>query len=210
MRFAGEPLLPATSVRIGEARQPVGWLGDRQQIVGYGSGNGVQLQQKSLLAALDVGCGRSIAKSEAVRFVDYVENAAEVERPEPKRMRFDGDDLLRLDRNFGVCDSHPAEVELPPLPKGEAGRREGLRSVADFGAHVVPDVAFRYMKFVRPALGVAWDAVAAGQIPRDLKPASKRRLLRPEEGEHEPQYGMKLMYSSISQPALFSHVLVHS
>jgi hypothetical protein len=35
-------------------------------------------------------------------------------------------------------------------------------------------------------------------------------LLRPEEGEHEPQYGMKLMYSSISQPALFSHVLVHS
>jgi len=190
VRVVGEFLLAAAGVWVGQFGQPISGPRNGQQIVVDRSGNRVILQQKPLFAALDVQRRCSIAEAEAVPLVDDIEDSAEVERPEAERMRLYGYDFLRLDPGLGICDPHPAQIELPPLAKGFSCGVKSLWPAADFGSGVVADVASGQVELVGSALGIEGNSVAAGQISRDLQLPANRRLRRFAEREHWPQYVM--------------------
>lgn len=163
MGFAGESFLPAAGVGVGELRHPVGGLGNGEQVVVESSGGGVVLQQEALFAALYVVRGCAVAEAEAVRLVDDVEYAAEIERPEAECVRFDGDDLAGLDLCFGIGDADPAEVEVAPLLHGSLGGFESGCALADLAAMAIHDIATRHLELLRAELGVEWRGVIVGQ-----------------------------------------------
>lgn len=125
------------------------------------------LQQEALFAALYVVRGCSVAEAEAAGFaglvfVDDVEDAAAVERPEAECVRFDDDDLAGLDLCFGIGDADPAEVKMAPLLHGCFGGVEGGCALADLGAVAIHDVAARHLELLRAELGIEWRGVVVG------------------------------------------------
>lgn len=137
MGVVGEAALPAAGVGIAEAGEPMRRVGDGEQVVGDGFGAGIEFEEEALFAALDMLRGGAVAKAEAIRFIDDVEDAAAVDGPEAEAVRLDGDDFAGLDLRFRIGDADPAKVEVAPLAQGGFGGFEGGDALADPGAHAV-------------------------------------------------------------------------
>lgn len=166
MRTAGEFFLAAAGVNVAEAGEPVSRLGDGEQVVIDGAGDGVVLDQEAFFAALYVHGGGAVAEAEAgwtrrrCRLVDDVEDAADVDGPEAECVGFYGDDFALLDGCLRIGYANPAEIELQPLPEGCFRGCEGGFALADLRAAVVAGESAWAEDLFAAALGVEGDSVA--------------------------------------------------
>jgi hypothetical protein len=75
----------------------------------------VKVEKKALLALFDVHFGCGINEAKSGWGVNHFQNLAQIHRPKPQRMYFDGNDLFWLDLRLGIDDARPAEIEHCPL-----------------------------------------------------------------------------------------------
>jgi hypothetical protein len=94
------------------------WSGYRFDLIMDCTSTWIDREKKSLLALLDMlGCG-FVDEAEGVGIRCYIDDLAQVQRPQTESMNLHGNDLAHFDSGARIRNAHPTEVELSPSFKG--------------------------------------------------------------------------------------------
>ena len=129
-----ESMLHRSRDGIVDPRQDMPRPGYRLNYVKHPLALRIELNQKSLLPLFDMQGSGAVHEAEPCRAVYYVDDSAEVDRPETRGVSLDCNQLIRDDSRRWICDSHPPQVELLPSPNGLTRSGEGMLSSANLAA----------------------------------------------------------------------------
>jgi hypothetical protein len=79
---------------------------------------------------MNCGCGVKEAKTNGS--VDSFRYAAQVDRPENRRVGFDCDQFASEDCGALICDPHPPQIELLPSPERFTSSAEEVFTISKF------------------------------------------------------------------------------
>ena len=141
MGFADELVLEVAAQRQPQASEEMAGAGDGLQHVVHIAANGVEFEEETLGALLDVHGGGGVEEAESSCCVDGFNDAAHVHGPKSQCVSFHGDDLADLDMRGGFGYARPSVIEHGPLAEGLLGCIERWFAVAYTGAGMVVNEA---------------------------------------------------------------------
>src|ERR1044072_7192537 len=129
LRVSGEPPLKQTRQRVTDSRQQLAGMGERIQVVPDGSVAPVPLDAEPLFPNLAVPGQCAVSEPVPLNitlFLEHVDDAAGVQRPEAEVFDDDGDNRPLPDRGGGGVDTTPTHVAHPTRTNGRHGPLERL------------------------------------------------------------------------------------
>lgn len=132
MRVPAKTALHNPRDRPAQAGKRVPGPGDRLDEIEDPPRDAVELNDKTLLALLDVKRGSGVQEAEAFGCVDGFGDSAQVQRPQAYGAGLNSNERAGRDTGLWVRYAHPAEVELLPALERAAGAGKILLASPDF------------------------------------------------------------------------------
>jgi len=130
VRVAGKLVLKGACHRKTQPSEKIARTRDSFNLVPDITRCGVEFKQESLFALLDVHWGRRVDEAKELAGIHNIGYAAQIQRPKPKGLYLDGNDLSRHDQGLWIRDTHPSKVEVGPTFECPFCRRKGIVSPA--------------------------------------------------------------------------------